>query len=262
MKEIFFEESKEIMAKTLESVDRCCRENNLKYSLCWGTLIGAIRHKGFIPWDDDIDIMMPREDYNRFLKIYSDPVFAVNNPQKDKERVNIILKVYNKKTTIFRNNKYKNYGVWVSIFPYDKAPDENLEKWEKKRDFWMRIYHLKAQNIAAQPIIKQIVKRLIRIILLPFSSLWLYNKVVNCLAEFNDKQTKRICVWYGTPYMKFRIFPKELFDEFLDVDFEHMKAKVIKGYDEFLRITYGDYMKFPPESERIPKHDYHAYWID
>ena len=93
MREVSFEESKEIMIKTLESIDKCCRENNIKYSVCWGTMIGAIRHHGFIPWDDDIDIMMPREDYNRFLNLYNDSEYGVYTPKVSKDHKNIITKV-------------------------------------------------------------------------------------------------------------------------------------------------------------------------
>ena len=263
MREITFEESKSIMLKTLESIDRCCRENNINYSLCWGTMIGAIRHHGFIPWDDDIDLMMSREEYNRFLKVYNDPQYAVYAPKETKNHLNIITKIYDKKTCVYLRNRSKSYfGVWVSIFPYDNAPDENLRQWEMKRDFWMKICYLRIQNLIGQSLIRQVVKRIIRILLFPFSSFWIYNRIENCLTEFNGQQTKRVCIWYGTPYMKFRYFPKELLDECIDVDFEGLKSKIIKGYDEFLKITYGDYMKFPPESERVPKHHYKAYYIE
>lgn len=261
MKEVSFEESKKIMVKTLDSIDKCCRENNIKYSLCWGTMIGAIRHNGFIPWDDDIDIMMPRADYNKFLAVYKDPVYAVFIPGVDKDHWNIITKVYDKKTCVYFNNRPNSYfGVWVSIFPYDNAPDENLKQWEIKRDFFMKLYHLKTQSLIGQKFLRRWIKRTIRLFLVPFSSISLYKRIENCLTSNNGKHTKRICIWYGTPFMRFRYFPKELLDEFIDVDFEDIKAKVIKGYDAFLRNTYGDYMNLPPESERVPKHKYKAYY--
>lgn len=261
MREITFEESKAIMAKTLESIDRCCRENNIKYSLCWGTLIGAIRHHGFIPWDDDIDIMMSREEYYRFLNVYNDPQYNIYTP-KVNNHLTINTRIYDKKTCVYLNNRPKSlFGVWVSIFPYDNAPDKHLRQWEKKRDFWMKFRHLNAQNLDKQGYIRLVAKKMIIILLRPFS-IWIYNKIENCLTAFNDRQTERVCIWYGTPYMKFRYFPKELLDEYIDVDFEGIKVKIIKGYDEFLKGTYGDYMKFPPESERIPKHDYKAYYIE
>lgn len=263
MREVTFEESKKIMVKTLESIDRCCRENNIKYSLCWGTMIGAIRHRGLIPWDDDIDIMMPREDYNRFLKVYNDSQYAIYTPKLSKNRLNIITKIYDKKTCVYLKNRSESFfGIWVSIFPYDNAPDKNLKQWEMERDFWLLLYYIKTQNLIGQQLMRRVVKRIIKIILFPFSSLWIYNRIEHCLTQFNNQQTKRVCIWYGTPYMKFRYFPKELLDEFIDIDFEEIKSKIIKGYDEFLRSTYGDYMKLPPESDRVPKHSYKAYYIE
>ena len=262
MREISFEESKHLLAKTLESIDRCCRENHIEYSLCWGTMIGAIRHHGFIPWDDDIDLLMSRENLNRFLEVYNDPEYAVYTP-KVNNHLTINTRIYNKKTSVYLKNRSKSYfGVWVSIFPYDNAPDENLKQWEMKRYFWVKLYYLKTQNLVGQSLMWQVVKKVIRIFLLPFSSIWLYNKIEKCLIAFNNQQTRRVCIWYGTPYMKFRYFPKELLNEFIDVDFEGIKSRIINGYDKFLKITYGDYMTFPPESERVPKHDYKAYYVE
>lgn len=263
MREVSFEESKQIMVKTLESIDRCCRENNIKYSLCWGTMIGAIRHHGFIPWDDDIDLMMSREDHDRFLKVYNDPQYAVYTPKVNKNDLWLNTKIFDKKTRVyFKNRSNSFFGVWVSIFPYDNAPDEKLRQWEIKRDFWLKIYRIKIHYFFGHSLLRRIAKRIFKILLLPFSSFWIYNRIENCLTAFNNQQTKRVCIWYGTPYMKFRYFPKELLDECIDVDFEELKSKIIKGYDEFLKITYGDYMKLPPESDRVPKHNYKAYYID
>ena len=263
MREIPFEESKRIMVNILESIDNCCRKHNIKYSLCWGTMIGAIRHHGFIPWDDDIDIMMPREDFNRFLKVYNDPLYTYITPKVSKKHKNIITKIYDKKTSVFiKNRSTSRFGVWVSIFPYDNAPNEKLKQWEIKRDFWMLLYYIKAQNLNGQGFMRRMVKKVIKMLLFPLSSFWIYNRIEKCLTAYNSQQTKRICIWYGTPYMKFRYFPKELLDECIDVDFEKLKSKIIKGYDEFLKITYGDYMKLPLESDRVPKHNYKAYYIE
>lgn len=264
MREISFEESKKIMINTLESIDKCCRENNIKYSLCWGTMIGAIRHQGFIPWDDDIDLMMPREDYNRFLAIYNDPEYGVYSPKITKNCIQIITKIYNKKTCVFLNNHSEShFGTWISIFPYDNAPDKNRKVWEMKRYFWMNIYHIKtSQKLVRQGLMRRFAKKMMKFLLIPFSSFWIYNRTESCLTKYNNQQTKHVCIWYGGTYTWFRYFPKELFDVFIDVDFENIKSKIISGYDEFMRSTYGDYMKLPPEADRIPKHNYKAYYYD
>lgn len=263
MKEIPLEESKKIMIDILESIDRCCRANNLKYSLCWGTMIGAVRHHGFIPWDDDIDITMPRDDYNRFLRVYNDPNYNVYTPKVDKNCIQIITKIYDKRTRIIFNNHPKTlYGVWISIFPYDNVPDENLRQWEKRLSFWTLLYQGKAARfLTTNPIKKRIGKVFLKIVLLPFSSFWLYNRVERCLTEYNGSQTKRVAITTGIGIFKFLYFSKEWFDECIDIEFEGVKTKIIKGYDQFLKHRYGDYMELPPESERIPKHKYKAYYI-
>ena len=265
MREVSFDESKKIMVNILESIDRCCRANDIKYSLCWGTMIGAIRHHGFIPWDDDIDLMMSRKDYNRFLEVYNDPEYEVYTPKVDKNCIQPMTKICDKKTCVYLNNHSKSlFGVWVSIFPYDNAPDENIAKWEKKRDFLLKLYHIKTcQKLNRhRSTIRKFSKQVSKCLLIPFSSFWIYKRLENCLTAFNDQRTNRVCIWFGTPYMKFRYFPQELLEGFVDVDFEQMKAMIIKRYDEFLRGTYGDYMKLPPESERTPKHNYKAYFIE
>lgn len=264
MKEISFEESKQIMVKILDSIDNCCRENNIKYSLCWGTMLGAIRHHGFIPWDDDIDIMMPREDYNRFLTVYNDSEYGVYSPKLTKNCIQIITKVYDKKTCIYFNNHPKSlFGIWVSIFPYDNAPDEKLKLWEMKRNFWTQLYHAKTvRYLTTENQLRHVAKFVLKVLLLPFSSFWIYNKLETCQSAFNSQQTRRVCIWYGRTYTWFKYFPKELLDGCVDVDFEDIKSKIIKGYDKYLQLTYGDYMKLPPEAERVPRHTYKAYYVE
>lgn len=264
MKEIPFDESKKIMVKTLESIDKCCRENNLKYSLCWGTMIGAIRHRGFIPWDDDIDIMMPRDDYNRFLEVYNDSRYGVYTPKVNENCIQIITKVFDKNTIAYYYNHPKGlFGVWVSIFPYDNAPDCNLKEWEKKRTFWINLYHIKTTRFfTTNSLRKRFGKIALKLLVLPFSSFWLYEKLEKCLMAYNNQQTKNICIWPGIIYSQFIYFPKEWLDECMDTDFEFIKARIIKRYDEYLKFRYGDYMKLPPESERVPKHHYKAYYIE
>lgn len=264
-REVSFEESKEIMVNILKSIDKCCRENNIKYSLCWGTMIGAIRHHGFIPWDDDIDLMMSRDEYNRFLEVYNDSEYGIYTPKVNMNCIQPMTKIYNKKTRVYlRNHSQSLFGVWVSIFPYDNAPDDNIAKWEKKRDLWLKLYHIKTcqKLIRHRSTMRKLSKQISKFLLTPFSSLWIYKRIENCLTAFNDQRTNRVCIWFGTPYMKFRYFPKELLNGYIDVDFEGMKAMIIKNYDIFLRCTYGDYMQLPPESERIPKHNYKAYFDD
>ena len=251
------------MVKTLEKIDSFCRKNNIVYSLCWGTMIGAIRHQGFIPWDDDIDLMMPRNDYNRFINEFNDPDYNIYTPQKDRNCIQVLTKVYNNNTRIFFNNHHKSlFGVWVSIFPYDNAPDGSIKLWEFKRNFWMNLYHFKTvRYLTTDSLLRRIGKFALKIPLLPFSSFWINKRIEKCLTKFNNQTTKMYCIWPGDTYSGFDYYSVDLFEECIDVTFDGINTRIIKGYDIFLRLKYGDYMQFPPESERAPKHDYRAYYI-
>ena len=265
MKTISFEESKVIMLETLRSIDKCCRENNIDYSLSWGTMIGAIRHHGFIPWDDDIDLMMSRKDYNRFIEVYDDPNFNIYTPLKDKNCIQLLTKIYRKDTRIlFNNYKRKSlFGLWVTIFPYDNAPDEGLKKWERTRSILLSLYHFRTvRYLDSDSLVRKIVKFFLKIPVVCCSSFTLAKKIEKHLSKYNHLKTQNICIWdNGVGFNCFFYFPSALFEEYEDVDFDGIKCKIIKGYDQFLRMYYGDYMQLPPEKDRVPLHDYVAYYV-
>lgn len=266
MKSITFEESKLILLDTLRSIDKCCRENNINYSIAWGTMIGAIRHKGFIPWDDDVDLMMSRKDYNKFIEVYSDPKFKIYTPSRDKNCIQLLTKVYRKDTKVIFDyyKKESPYGLWISIFPYDNAPDEGLRGWERTRSFLLKLYHIKITRLLdTDSIFRKVSKLLLKAFVMPFSSFYLEKKIEKHLSKYNDQRTKYISIWDSDRFfIHYKYFPSELFDEYIDVEFSESKCRIIKEYDKFLRIYYGNYMELPPESERIAKHKYIAYYVD
>lgn len=266
MKSITFEESKLILVDTLKSIDKCCRENNIKYSLSWGTLLGAIRHKGFIPWDDDVDLMMSRKDYNKFIEVYNDPKFKIYTPSRDKNCIQLLTKVYRKDTKVIFDyyKKKSQYGLWISIFPYDNAPDEGLREWEKTRTFLLNLYHYRTVRLLdTDSIFRKTVKLLLKIPVLPFSSFFLERRIEQHLSKYNSQKIKCISIWDSDKYfVHYKYFPSELFDEYIDAEFSGAKCMIIKEYDKFLRMFYGDYMELPPESERVIKHKYKAYYTE
>lgn len=132
MKEIYFQEQKLIALEILKFVHRFCRDNNLRMFLSYGTLLGAIRHKGFIPWDDDVDIMMPRKDYEILLKSFPEhPRYKLqcikNDPKYTKAFATINdIRTFKEEYTI-RNKFNKNLCINIDIFPFDTFPDDNQE---------------------------------------------------------------------------------------------------------------------------------------
>ena len=97
---------------------------------------------------------------------------------------------------------------------------------------------------------------------MPFSSFYLAKKTEKVLTKYNNLKTKNICLWDSDNYTRYLYFPSELFEEYEDVDFDGVTCKIIKGYDKFLRLFYGDYMQLPPEEKRVPSHDYTAYYVN
>lgn len=263
MKEISFEESRRIQIEALKVIDKCCRDNGIHYSLSWGTLIGAIRHKGFIPWDDDIDLMMKRDDYERFLTCFSHPYYKLHYFKKGAFWHQFLTKVTDERTLVVFNYKNKGYfGLWVSIFPVDNVPDKDLDKWKKKLFRRATLFRLRTASWRKDTgFIRNILKVFFRFLLSPIPS-YKYGKYVEeLLTENNNICTKTVCMWEGSGGVTgFCYFPAEIFDEYIEAEFEGEHYMVIKGYDQFLRHYYGDYFQLPPVEERVPSHDFKAYF--
>lgn len=263
MKLISFEVSKRIQVEILRVIDDCCRKNGIHYSLSWGTLIGAIRHKGYIPWDDDIDIMMKRDDYNKFLSCFSAPNYELHYFKKGKFWHQPLTKVTDERTAVVFNYKTKSsFGLWVSIFPVDNVPDEGQDVWKKKLYRRSTLLRLRTAIWRSDTsFIRNVIKVFVRMILLPISSYRCGKFLESLLTANNCQKTKTVCMWEGSKGVtSFSYFPSYYFDEYMDVEFEGNQYMIISKYDSFLRDCYGDYMQLPPEEERYPLHDYKAYY--
>lgn len=261
MKEISLEDSKKIMFKILKSVDACCRQYGLKYSLDWGTLLGAVRHKGFIPWDDDIDLMMPRSDFNQFIKLFKDDNYDVLT-NDDIEWGWHYIRVCDKSSIVFfgpNAERIRQHGVWLSIFPVDKIPD-NPKKWSTQKkmiNFYHGLSRLKRSGWTkgGSPI-KNFAKMISRWLLHPLSLRYLGKKEECWMCKYNSEITTNS---YHR-VIEYSERPSNYFDRVVDLEFEGDRFMAISKYDEYLKLLYGDYMTPPPESERVPKHEYTAYW--
>lgn len=255
MKEITFDEGKKVMLDTLISVARFCDQSGINYSLAYGTLIGAIRHKGFIPWDDDIDIIMWREDYDRFISTFKDDRYKIVegscNPNHSHVRVSDSKTIL--KLNEWRGQFYKD-GLWIDVFPIDKVPDSQRGYTIFRRSVWF----LFEMQLSGEVHRKGWLNKIIFIVCKPFSS-YFGKRALLKMRKYNKRETKSVAnmgVWYLT----FPKFPACYMNEFVEVDFEDHKFKAIKEYDAFLRGVYGDYMQFPPKEKQKPHHSYKAFW--
>ena len=262
MKKITFEESRQLMLDILKDVAKFCDENSLTYFLSSGTLIGAIRHKGFIPWDDDIDIEMPREDYNRFIELYRKKGKYTICAPFEPDSIYFYTKIYNNKTLKYESgidySRFRPLGVDIDVFPIDGQPDgDHYDSFVAQTNRRVRIYSYFGSSIVSyrgqlKSRAKQFVSRLIG---------------KNYFCKLYIKSASRylyensLMVGFISPYSKYKNrHRKSIFTERIKVQFEDGEFWAPKGYDEYLRNIYGDYMQLPPKGEQKTHHANNVYW--
>lgn len=251
------EEVKKLQMEILSEVDKFCKENKLCYSLSFGTLIGAIRHKGYIPWDDDIDIMMPRPDYDKFINNFDGyhPDLKLLNSYNDDCYYKSFSKVYNNRTKFVAYN-YRG-GVFIDIFPIDGLPSKESidqfikEKREVEIGLWRSSKIYKCADNKTKAFLTYCIKKII------FPSRKTAIKRLNNFAQkwSFTKYSLATSSWHGRNYL-----PKKDFYDTIPMDFENYRFMCIKEYDKFLKLIYGDYMTLPPEDEQHPHHKIVYYW--
>lgn len=263
------EEIKQIEIGILDHVVEICKKYHLKYFLAYGTLLGAVRHQGFIPWDDDIDIYMPRPDYEKLCDVWNNEagIYELMECSRNPKYVYSFAKVVDKRTILFEKDVKIQYkmGIYIDIFPYDGlkgGPEknkrflQNCENLEKLRSYAMFSKQAFAHENAVKNIGRQIG--------------WYMLKLLGAarLARILNKKAQRDRVeesdWVGcmaTRHYTKEMMPKEWFEEEMDLLFEGKYYKVPKEYDKILKTGYGDYMQLPPEEERVPYHGFKAWKV-
>lgn len=258
---------KELELEIIKDIDEICKTNNIKYFLVGGTLLGAIRHKGFIPWDDDIDIGMMRDDYNKLLEILSEDnnnkknKYFVQNYYTDIEYPRYITKI-RLNGTVFLEGSVKNYnmhhGVFIDIFPLDRIKDKNEKMLDFRSALSKKIMILKSiRNGHFKH--KNKYKKNIAILMRPFTFLLplkFYNKVIDFIYGYQNSKDCRYVTNFSSQYgWRKQTFPIEVYGEGTYLEFEGHQFMAPAKWEAVLKSLYGDYMKLPPEEKRNSGHD-------
>lgn len=255
-RKITLEEKKVIQLEMLKEFDSFCRKNEIKYSLAFGTLLGAIRHKGFIPWDDDVDIMMPLPDMLRFKELFHSETIKYCDVDTELFFEYPFSRITNTLTYKQKGVIVQSYGVCIDLYPMVSIPMNQKEKdcffdraliLEKRSDF-IRKWRTRAIKY------------------LPLYSIPCYGYFIKHYTYY-----LRNSYDYGSTGMYYIIagpiilhdlmtYDCDLFEDIIDVEFEGFRFEAIANYDKFLALRYGDYMTPPPESQRHPYHGGNYYW--
>lgn len=260
-----------IQQKSLELLDyfkNICDENGLRFFLCGGCCIGAVRHKGFIPWDDDVDVFMPRKDYEKLARIWNSVADTEHYSyvRTTKEHYTRLMhSAINDNKTTFIKERQKDLDTWhgirLEIIPLDGCPRSRFKR--KMQLMWALIYQI--YNVQEPPTSKgKAANAAGRLMLALVPS----NKLRCAVWRFAEKRMSRFdfdkCDKITELVTRYRYmvneYPAEAFKEAVYMDFEGRKMPLPCGYDAYLSMAFKDYMTLPPESERQPKHE--AVYVD
>lgn len=265
MKELTLQELKEIEFDILKVFDAFCKENNIRYYLSHGTLLGAIRYKKFIPWDDDVDLLIPREDYNRMLTLFKDidqyKLFAF---EKNAEYLYPFAKLCDmttRKIELGYNNGVE-LGVDIDLFPLD-AWDDDIEKAKKEAKYIGEKMHgltlAKFQKSDSVNPIKRFVKGVVMLFCKMRGSGYYIKKIIKASSSPEKKGNNYLGCKAWCVYGAKGIIPASAFAETVEVEFEGQMFPTMSGWDTYLTCLYGDYLPEPPKEKQKTHHGFKAY---
>lgn len=270
-KEISTIQNKKVLLDILIYFDTLCRKYNINYSLGYGTLLGAARHSGFIPWDDDIDVIMPQNDYLRFINL---PEFC---EQTSNSRYQLHCSKYEKvfdelyaypfakledsyTEAVFLRTKDSG-GAYIDIFPVTGLPNEKNDRkqhFQKTMDLQLKI-NIAVRRDADKSItpllfLKNVRRAAYRLNLARFRS---EAERLVFSHEFEESDFVAVSVWN---YGEREILPKSIFNEYCELSFEGFKFFCVKEYTQVLTKIYGDWEKLPPKDAQVAHHEYNLFW--
>ena len=266
MRKLSIEDAKKLELDILDFIDSFCKEHGINYCINYGTLIGAIRHKGFIPWDDDIDLSMTRENYEKFIQLFSEKQsrYKLLSLETDDQYFNNFIKIVDPTTKIIdtRNTKTYDSGVFIDIFPMDTFNDTKVVDICYKLESFKLLSFSKHKNIVyGDSKLKDLIRTLFWLLLRPVSPRFFANQIEKQIQKYRVENGKYIAFIPSKAKEK-EIFPRDMFDELIETPFEHLVLPAPKHFDTVLKQFYDDYMTVPPKEKQIYIHEFEAYKLE
>ena len=248
----------------LDVVHHICLRNGLKYSLAYGSLLGAVRHGGFIPWDDDVDLVMPREDYERFLSLWGEnppEEYILQNVRTNPDFTQSFTKIRKDHTTFLQDKSetQKSYhkGIFIDIFPGDRVASRNLWRRVQYVACAVNLLYNRGYVSGAGGIVGAAEKMLLKVPKAKYPTLRV--RAERCVQRWNGNPSASY-MFPCTIACCRHYYPANMFDHLKNVEFEGRTYLCVADPDSILRVEYGNYMQLPPEEERVWKH--HPILID
>lgn len=251
---------KKIELEILDEFIRICNKHGLTYVLAGGTCLGAIRHHGFIPWDDDIDVSMPRADFDRFTELVPTELndkYVFQSLDTEPNCGLVFGKIRKKQTVLSEDYSYHlpiSQGIWIDIFPYDSLPNDKLDQKHlvNKVSLLKNLYIIKCGY--KMPEGKSTVERLAyyvaKILLIPIPLSYLIKILNKTMRSYQNQPSKWIYPFGGAYSLDVEKLPEEMIQNTTEVSFENRKCKTFAQYDRYLTDHYGDYMQLPSIDKR------------
>lgn len=249
------EECRERQLAILSEVAKLCDKHSIQYSLAYGSLIGAVRHKGFIPWDDDIDILLLRKDYEKLsdiLKKQKDVSWMELLEESSGVNVFPYMKVIDNRTIVKPDDNNALHGIWIDVFPIDNLPDNsfacNIFRYRckiKRAMILSSITDFSSQNLGKKALIKRILFYVVGIL----GKKRVVESYQKYVRKYEGKDSKYVgCL--SSAYIEKERMEKSIFDGVVPMEFEGHVFSCLKNYDQYLSHLYGSYMQLPPEEKR------------
>lgn len=264
MRKLSTDEVHNLLLELMVEFHNFCVSNNIKYYMIAGTLLGAVRHEGFIPWDDDADFGMLRSDYEKFLSIANKfpEKYFVNNYRLSKKSTTRITRIHIPNTYVDNDYPQKyNHQLFIDIFPLDNVPDDDklAKRQARKIHFLKKIYYFKSYIINKSSF-KRYLRPLVRFCLLPISHQRLYKKMDKLFQMYAQENTKCVCSMGSQYSYEKQTMNRDIYGEPILLPFDKYHFYAPQDPIAHLNKLYGDYKVLPPKEKRTPLYD--VYLVD